>query len=609
MREVVVLAREDRPGERRLVAYVVGRTGSEPEAGSLRTSLASKLPQHMVPSVFVLLEALPLTANGKVDRAALPAPEERDYRRARYVPPRTELERLLCEIWEVLLGIERVGIADSFFDLGGHSLLAMRVVSWVRSVLQREIPLRALFEHPTIEGLCETLGELRGGWVLPAIEALERRERLPLSYAQQRLWFIDRLEGGSSHYNIARVARVRGPLDKKAFGAAMRTIVGRHESLRTVFQKVDGVVVQVIRSGVALRVAESVGALRGRRGGAGGAAGPPARGVPGGFSVRAESDSTCHSRDARGHSLLLVAVQNSIREHLQAGEPAAHPLLTPILPLSRDRSELPLSPMQERLWLVHQIEPESPAYNLSVSMRLTGRLHPGLLEGALAEIVRRHAALRTTFRSVEGRSMQVIGPAAPEGAGGFDLACVDLGDLAASRREPELRRLAAAESWRPFDLERDTPLRILLLRLGAEEWGMFLTIHHILSDGWSINVLAREISILYQDFSRGEASSLPELPIQYADYAIWQREWLSEEVLVRQTAYWRGTLAEVPPVLELPYDRPRPRVLAPQGANRTLDLPAAFAESLRELARSQGATLGMLLLTAWQALLSRWSGA
>src|SRR6185436_16139156 len=252
--EAVVVAREDRPGEKRLVAYVVGVEGAAPDTGRLREHLASSLPEHMVPPVFVVLERLPLTASGKVSRRELPAPEEGDYRRGEYVAPRTELERRLCEIWEELLGAARVGIEDNFFDLGGHSMLATQMVSHVRSALRAELPLRAVFEHPTVAGLGERLMALRGGPVLPPIEVLAAREELPLSYAQQRLWFIDRLEGGSSHYNIPSPARVLGDLDEEAFARALQTIVDRHESLRTVFREVDGEPVQIIREGAELRL-------------------------------------------------------------------------------------------------------------------------------------------------------------------------------------------------------------------------------------------------------------------------------------------------------------------------------------------------------------------
>ncbi|MFL6203220.1 MAG: amino acid adenylation domain-containing protein, partial [Thermoanaerobaculia bacterium] len=205
-----------------------------------------KLPEYMVPSAIVVLDSLPLTANGKVDRRALPAPEGEDYARSEHVAPRTELERRLCEIWAEVLGLERVGIADGFFDLGGHSLLAMRVVSRVRSELGRELPLRALFEHPTIGALCERLPELAGGAVLPPLEPRGDRGPAPLSYAQQRLWFIDRLEGGSSQYNLPGVARVRGLLDAAAFERALAAIIERHEALRTVFREGEGGAVQVV---------------------------------------------------------------------------------------------------------------------------------------------------------------------------------------------------------------------------------------------------------------------------------------------------------------------------------------------------------------------------
>ena len=170
----------------------------------------------------------------------MPSPESGVRREGAYAPPRTELERRLCAIWEELLDAGRVGITDSFFDLGGHSLLATRVVSRVRSELGRELPLRALFEQPTIAALCETLPELGGSLVLPDVEVLAERDGLPLSYAQQRLWFIDRLEGGSSQYNISGAARVRGALDRNALAEALRTILERHESLRTNFREDGG---------------------------------------------------------------------------------------------------------------------------------------------------------------------------------------------------------------------------------------------------------------------------------------------------------------------------------------------------------------------------------
>jgi len=440
VREAVVVAREDRPGEKRLVAYVVGREGRAPKVGKLREHVASKLPEHMVPSIFVVLEALPLTENGKVDRAALPAPQEGDYQRAGYAAPRTELERRLCEIWAEVLGVERVGIEDSFFDLGGHSLLATRVVSRVRSALGRELPLRALFEHPTIGGLCERLPELSGGWILPDIEIAAEREDLPLSYAQQRLWFIDRLEGASSQYNIPGAVRMHGGLEKAAFARALRTVVERHESLRTTFREMRGEAVQVIRADVEIHVQES-----------------------------------------------------------------------------------------------------------------------------------------------------------------------DLSGLGAEEKEREVRRLALDDARRPFDLSRDLLLRVTLLTLAAEEHVVLFNMHHIASDGWSMDVLMRELRTLYAAYRAGQENPLPPLRVQYADYAQWQRQWLRGEVLESQLAYWRRQLAGLPPVHGLPIDRPRPARQGFEGSHWLQNVGGELRERIAVECRESGVTLFMFLQAAFSVLLSRYS--
>ena len=277
-----------------------------------------------------------------------------------------------------------------------------------------------------------------------------------------------------------------------------------------------------------------------------------------------------------------AALASNIEALISAGttktdEPSAG-RSTLIVPLSHRRSEFPLSPMQERLWIIHQIDPDSAAYNLAGALRLTGSLRPEALERTLAEVVRRHAALRTTFRTVEERPVQVI----HSPADGFTLACVDLGDLGAGHQEAELRRLREEQTWTPFDLGQGPLLRMILLRLGAEDWGLLLTVHHIVADGWSMQVLSRELATLYGAFSRGEEPSLPELPIQYADYAVWQRERLSGEVLAEQIAYWRERLTGLPPLLELPLDRPRPLRQALPGR--------PGAQSFQPVSRSRCAT-------------------
>ncbi|HEX8273688.1 MAG TPA: amino acid adenylation domain-containing protein [Longimicrobiaceae bacterium] len=438
VREAAVVAREDAPGEPRLVAYVVG--AAAPEA--LRAHLRRSLPEYMVPGALVALDRLPLTANGKLDRAALPAPEPGPGGE-RFVAPRTPVEEVLAGIWAEVLGVGRVGAADGFFELGGHSLLATRAVSRVRRLFGVELPLRALFEAPTVAGLA-----------------------------------------------------------------------GRVEA--------------ALRSG------------------AGG-------GAP------------------------------------------------PLLPLPRDGAPLPASFAQTRLWFIQQMDPESSANNMAYPLRLAGRLDAAALRRALTAVVARHEALRTTLEDRGGEPVQVIHPPAPAALWVVDLRGVR--DAAG-----EATRLAEAEARRPFDLARGPLLRATLLRLEDEDSALLFTLHHVVSDGWSMDVLVREVSALYAAASRGEEARLPELPVQYADYAVWQRGWLSGGVLEEQVGWWRAQLAGAPALLELPTDRPRPAVASGAGAWLPFSVGAETAAGLRALARREGATLFMTLLAAWQLLLARYAG-
>jgi amino acid adenylation domain-containing protein len=441
VREAVVLVREDAPGDRRLVAYVVGDAAAG--ADVLRAHLSERLPEYMVPSAFMVLESLPLTPNGKLDRRALPAPDFASAQ-GRYVAPRTPVEEVLAESWAEVLRVERVGVEESFFALGGHSLLATRVVSRIREVFGVEVPLRALFEGPTVASLAGRVEEMRraGVPVLPPVVPAGRTGALPLSFAQERLWFIDRLEPGSAVYNIPMAWRLRGALDEVA------------------------------------------------------------------------------------------------------------------------------------------------------------------LERSLGEIVRRHEALRTFFTEVDGSPVQVIAP-----FGGFALPVEDLSRLGEADREAAVGRRTGEEASRPFDLSAGPLFRAALLRLGEEDHLLLFSMHHVVSDGWSIGVLLRELSALYAAYGEGRESPLAELPVQYADYAVWQREQLEGEVLDRQLSYWRERLAGVPELLELPTDRPRPAVQTFRGAYERIELPLELLERLQALGRGEGATLYMTLLGAFQVLLSKYSGS
>ncbi|MEM7586643.1 MAG: amino acid adenylation domain-containing protein, partial [Acidobacteriota bacterium] len=443
-----VVVHDVTPEDRRLVAYVVPESSTEapiawPEV--LRPHLQRLLPEYMVPSVAVELESLPLTTNGKLDRKALPTPEIDGTSAIReYRAPQTPTEEIVAGIWAEVLGVERVGLDDHFFELGGHSLLATQVVSRLRSAVEIEVPLRRLFEAPTVQALATAIEELRqagSGLTRPPLQTADRDRPLPLSFAQQRLWFLD------------------------------------------------------------------------------------------------------------------------------------------------------------------QLEPGSPAYNIPTAFELQGDLRPEMLQRALTEIVQRHEVLRTVFQSSEAGPVQRV--EAPRVA---PLPVVDLSRLPEEMRQLEGRRLGAAEATHPFDLARDPVLRAGLVRFEEGHFTLWLTLHHIASDGWSMEILAQELGALYASFVAGKPSKLPELPIQYGDYAAWQRGWLQGEVLEAEVDFWRRQLAGAPAVLELPTDRPRPPVQTLTGSTLAFPLGTEVAEGLRRICRRTGSTLFMALLAALDLLLSRLSG-
>jgi len=263
----------------------------------------------------------------------------------------------------------------------------------------------------------------------------------------------------------------------------------------------------------------------------------------------------------------------------------------------------PLSFAQQRLWFLHQLDPQSPAYNMPFALRLLGQLDIPALERTLNEIIRRHEVLRTSFDSLEGEPLQLIAATQP-----LELPLTDLSALPSQKREAETRRLALQEALRPFDFARGPMLRASLLQLAEEEHVLSLTMHHIVSDGWSMGVLVHEVATLYTAFSNGQPSPLDELTVQYADYAQWQREWLSGEVLAEQLSYWKRQLQGAPPVLELPTDRPRPSVQTFKGANQSFTLSKDLSGALKQLCQTEDVTMFMLLLAAWQVILYRYTG-
>jgi amino acid adenylation domain-containing protein len=290
-----------------------------------------------------------------------------------------------------------------------------------------------------------------------------------------------------------------------------------------------------------------------------------------------------------------------LERRLERGTTVAEPEC--LAPRSRNTDLLPLSFAQQRLWLLEQIEPGHSFYNLPLAIRLSGPVIPSVLERSLHEVVRRHEALRTTFTSIDGTPFQVI---APELVITIDL--IDLGNTPAADREAEAATIAMQEAQQPFDLRKGPLLRGSLIRLNQSAHVLLLTMHHIVSDGWSMGILYRELSAIYSALMAGRSPSLPALPTQYADFAIWQRKWLQGDELERLLAYWKGKLAGMPALLEIPTDRPRPRVQVFQGASYTVALPGQLLRALKGLALSSNATLFMVLLTAFKVLLCQYSG-
>ena len=440
--EAAVEAREDTPGVKQLVAYVVLRENVS--NSELRNYLKQQLPDYMVPAVFVVLDALPVTTAGKVDRRALPAPPEmRPELEESFVAPRTPTEEMLASIWSVVLGLKQAGANDNFFDLGGHSLLATQVISRIRESFRIDLPLRSVFEFPR-------LGELATQIDL-AVRAAESLELPPLTRA----------------------------------------------------------------------------------------------------------------------------------------------------PRDFDR---PLSFAQERLWFLNQLDPQSVAYHVLRPMRIRGVLDVPLLERAFTEIVRRHEVYRTTFPAVDGLPVQLIHPPTA-----VKLQSRDLRNLPEAEREIEVEQLIASEGQRPFNLTEGPLWRLNLLQLADDDHLLMLTEHHLVHDGWTEGRLVREFLAIYEAFANDLPSPLPELSIQYSDFAIWQRECLQGKAFDTQIAYWKKQLSGKLPVLEMPADRPRPPVQTFRGETQTRMLPASLAQDLYELSRRNHCTLFMTTLAAFSTLLHRYS--
>jgi amino acid adenylation domain-containing protein len=445
VKDVAVIDLDDAEGFKLLGAYLV--LAPETATGAVREYVAGLLPESMVPSVLVEMQELPRTLNGKVDRRALPTLDQVRARRRKEqsARQRTPVEEIVAGIWCEVLRLPAVGLEESFFELGGHSLLATQILSRVREAIGVELPLRALFEAPTVAKLASQIE------------------------------------------------------DESATGRGLEA--------------------------------------------------------------------------------------------------------TPIVPVPR-QGPLPLSYSQQRMWLLEQLSAGSSAFNVPLVIRPKGELNLAALPPTFAALTRRHEILRTTFPAQEGLPVQVIGPATDAAV----LPLIDLSTLDAAAAEVEAGRLVSADARRPFDHATAPPIRIFLIRMAPEDHVLALTLHHMAGDAWAFHVLATELALLYESFSQGRPSSLPDLPIQFADYAAWERRTLSGELLERRLAYWRRQLEGAPDALALPQRRPRSAVQSFGGERLAIELASPLTAALRALSRREGVTLYMTLLSGFLALLHQYSG-
>ncbi|WP_207266439.1 non-ribosomal peptide synthetase [Pseudomonas sp. GW101-3H06] len=441
--QAVVLVRETAAGAQ-LIGYYTATDATETEEAQtahLKTALAAELPEYMVPAQLMRLVQMPLSPSGKVDRRALPEPQ---WQVREHVEPVTELEQQIAGIWREVLGLEQIGLRDDFFALGGHSLLATQIISRTRQACDVELPLRALFEHSELGAFAEQIRLIQASGHTnkqPPIEKVDRHQPVPLSYSQQRMWFLWQMEPDSPAYNVGGMARLRGVLDVGRFEAALQALILRHETLRTTFPSVDGVARQ---------------------------------------QVHAET--------------------------------------------------------------------------------------------------------------------------------GVRMDCKDFSTLSIDDREQRVQQLADDEAHLPFDLETGPLLRACLVKTAGQEHYFVLTLHHIVTEGWAMDIFARELSVLYEAFVDDRESPLAPLPVQYLDYSVWQRQWLESGERQRQLDYWTAQLGGEHPLLELPGDRPRPPVQSYQGELFRFDLSDDLAARVRAFNAQQGLTLFMTMTAALAVLLYRYSG-
>jgi amino acid adenylation domain-containing protein len=484
VQDAVVTVRQEGP-EKRLAAYIVPQPGEQLSPKELRAFLKERLPEHMVPAYIVVFDKFPLTPSGKIDRLSLPDPSNDSGLEPDYAAPQTAVEKVLAGIFADVLGRQNIGATDNFFDLGGHSLLATQLASRIIEAFQIELPVRKVFEEPTVTGLARSI-----------------------------------LEGSAERHRIERTAELLVELS----GAKNQPGFAPDASLK------------------------------------------PSNG---------SSTVPAIMPDGKPDQIFDKKVLRSA----------------------------PLSFSQQRLWFLDQFEPQSPLYLLPSALRLKGPLNVKALEQSLNEIVRRHEALRTTFGMANDGPVQLVHEPRD-----WKMAFTDLQSLPEQEREGIAASLVRQEMETPIDLGQGPLFRTQVLRLAHDDHIVIVTMHHIVSDGWSMQVFIRELATLYDEFCAGRLPSLPALRLQYADFAARQRQWAQGPAFIQQLEYWKKQLAGISPALELPLDHPRPAHKTSNGAAIPFTLSQELSKEVVQVSRREGVTLFMTLLAAYSILLHRYTG-
>ncbi len=525
-----------------LVVYIVPEQASSPTIQELRQYLRGKLPGYMLPSEFIFLEAMPLLPNGKVDRRALAALKPSQLLENEYIAPRTPFEQVLAEIWSEIFEVEQVGLQDNFFELGGHSLLAMRLYSRIEAAFGLDVPIGLLYDSPSLGVFSTSLALLAG-------DPASLNSIAPLL-----------LQSAGPNEDEAR------KIQMEATSAQTEKLAGnpRQTEQETVLELVTRLRKQNIRIWTANDELKY--------------SAPPGRMT---LDLRAELST---------RKLEIISFLQQQQENGRISK-----MVSP--------DKIPLSFAQQRLFFIQQFEPASYVYNLVETFRILGELDLKALEGGINQVVRRHSSLRTLFQVQDSQPVQIVQPSRQ-----IPLRITDLRYLPEKGRLGKAVALLESDCCHPFDLSHDTLIRPMLIQLSEKECLFQITMHHIITDGWSMDIFFRELSQLYNAKQSGKTANLKDIQVQYTDFTLKQREHLSGAVLESLVDYWKKQLANAPVLLSLPADRPRPTVQSFKGARLNFSFPHELTGRLRSLSLEHNVTMFMLLLAAFKVLIYRYTG-